>query len=263
MWPSNSGNNYERKEENNMKIKDGVLLSISTSDIKDGHAKIPHGVTHIGADAFYGCTGLTSLTFPDTLTHIGAGAFRGCTGLTSVTFPDTLTHIGDWAFRGCTGLTSLTFLHHKSHDTYKCLVADGILCFVKRKRAFNNEIEYYKCQMFNGMRNKELLLEDCAVVEQDGYFAHGKEFRQAMRDLQFKLSKSRGAEQYREYGVEHRFTVDEAAAMYRVITGACAMGVEQFIRSQGELKDDYSPRDIIEITAGHYGYEAFREFWEG
>ena len=43
------------------------------------------------------------------VTSIGVGAFAGCTGLTSVTIPDSATIIGDSAFYGCTGLKSITF----------------------------------------------------------------------------------------------------------------------------------------------------------
>jgi hypothetical protein len=40
---------------------------------------IPDSVTSIGDVAFYGCTGLTSITIPDSVTSIGNGAFSGCT----------------------------------------------------------------------------------------------------------------------------------------------------------------------------------------
>ena len=69
---------------------------------------IPDSVTSIGGYAFYGCTGLTSVTIPDSVTSIGDSAFDGCTGLTSVTIPESVTSIGDGAFEDCTRLTSIT-----------------------------------------------------------------------------------------------------------------------------------------------------------
>ena len=66
------------------------------------------GVTSIGGDAFWDCSGLTSVTIPDGVTSIGGDAFWDCSGLTSVTIPDGVTSIGGYAFRGCSGLTSVT-----------------------------------------------------------------------------------------------------------------------------------------------------------
>ena len=65
-------------------------------------------VTSIGKRAFSDCSGLTSVTIPDSVTSIGHGAFDGCSGLTSVTIPDSVTSIGDYAFYDCSGLTSVT-----------------------------------------------------------------------------------------------------------------------------------------------------------
>ena len=70
---------------------------------------IGNDVTSIGAYAFSGCSGLTSVTIPGSVTSIGDFAFSGCRGLTSVTIPDSVTSIGDWAFSDCSGLTSVTF----------------------------------------------------------------------------------------------------------------------------------------------------------
>ena len=69
---------------------------------------IPSGVTEIDDEAFYGCSGLTSLTIPSSVTEIGTEAFRGCSGLTSLTILSGVTSIGGYAFNGCSGLTSLT-----------------------------------------------------------------------------------------------------------------------------------------------------------
>ena len=67
-----------------------------------------YSVTSIGSFAFEGCTGLTSITIPNSVTSIGDWAFLGCSSLTSITIPNSVTSIGSFAFEGCTGLTSIT-----------------------------------------------------------------------------------------------------------------------------------------------------------
>ena len=69
---------------------------------------IPNSVTSIGNDAFRYCRGLTSVTIPNSVTSIGSSAFSFCSGLTSVTIPNSVTSIGKSAFSGCSGLTSVT-----------------------------------------------------------------------------------------------------------------------------------------------------------
>ena len=70
---------------------------------------IPNSVTSIGECAFRDCTGLTSVTIPNLVTSIESNAFDGCTGLTSVTIPNSVTSIGSYAFNDCTGLTSVVY----------------------------------------------------------------------------------------------------------------------------------------------------------
>ena len=62
----------------------------------------------LGDYAFYGCSGLTSLTLPSGVTKIGCYALSSCIGLTSLTLPSSVTEIGEHAFLNCRGLTNFT-----------------------------------------------------------------------------------------------------------------------------------------------------------
>ncbi len=72
------------------------------------YGDISYPVTSIGDEAFFYCTGLTSVTIPNSVTSIGESAFSYCSGLTSITIPNSVTEIGDEAFYYCSGLTSVT-----------------------------------------------------------------------------------------------------------------------------------------------------------
>ena len=86
--------------------------SISASAFRDcsglTSVTIPDSVTSIGYEAFARCTKLKNVTIPNSVTSIGGSAFEGCSGLTSIIIPDSVTSIGWYAFYGCTGLTSVT-----------------------------------------------------------------------------------------------------------------------------------------------------------
>ena len=71
-----------------------------------GTLKVPETVTSLAKGVFAGLA-LERVELPDTLTEIPAEAFRGCTQLTSVKMPKYLEVIGDAAFEGCVSLTSI------------------------------------------------------------------------------------------------------------------------------------------------------------
>ncbi len=72
---------------------------------------IKYRVTSIGPCAFYECSGLSSVTIPNSVKIIDDKAFWGCKGLTSINIPNSVIRIGDYALDGCSGLTSINIPH--------------------------------------------------------------------------------------------------------------------------------------------------------
>ena len=68
---------------------------------------IPDSVTTIGNGAFMNATNLRSVAFSNKLEKIDASAFSGCTNLEKIEFPDTVTTIGENAFEGCSSLSKV------------------------------------------------------------------------------------------------------------------------------------------------------------
>lgn len=73
-------------------------IAIATQVAYDNEAYI---VTAVGSYCFADCTGLTSVSIPNSVTTISSCAFMNCTGLTSITIPNSVTYIGSSAFFGC------------------------------------------------------------------------------------------------------------------------------------------------------------------
>ncbi len=73
-----------------------------------GEINISVDITKIPRYAFYGLTGITSVTIPDSVESIGDEAFAGCTGLQTVTIGEKVASMGNSTFVGCNSLKAFS-----------------------------------------------------------------------------------------------------------------------------------------------------------
>ena len=106
------------EEAKTVQTKEGDGGSIPGNDVS-GELVIPsqikegdevYDVVKIGKYAFCKCSGLISITIPETVTSIDSYAFFVCYGLTSITIPESVTSIGIQAFGHCQSLTAAILL---------------------------------------------------------------------------------------------------------------------------------------------------------
>ena len=210
---------------------------------------LPDNLT-VGGWLYLSGTPITQL--PDNLT---VGGSLDLSGTPITKLPDNLT-VGGSLYLRCTPITDKSAerkkvkkLHNGDYIAGRYLYADGILTHVKKKKNAG------KYTLYIGK------IKGRNVVSDGEYYAHCDSLREGIADLLFKQAKDRGAEQYRGLTLDSVVTVEEAATMYRVITGACRQGTENFIKSLKEPKEKYTIRECIDLTRGQYNSERFEEFF--
>ena len=101
------------------------------------------GLTSIGSEAFYGCSGLTSIILPEGITSISISVFKNCSSLSTITIPESITLIDYYAFSGCTGLTGVYISDLKKWCSICC---------------YDNPLRYANHLYVNGVENTDIIL---------------------------------------------------------------------------------------------------------
>jgi len=91
------------------------------------------------------------------------------------------------------------------------------------------------------------------TVTDGKYWSHGKTIRQAIVDLNFKHLKQ-NKDKLKTLDKNKIYKVEEIINYYRIITGACLAGCEQFVSSNCDKKE-YTLKEAIEIVKKNSAYE--------
>lgn len=127
----------------------------------------PYKVTSIGYEAFKDCTGLKSVSIPNTVTSIGNYAFENCTGLSSITIPNSVTDIGSYAFHGCTNFKNLIipngvlYIYFGAFDGCTGLTKVEVYASLDLSSYISSYASY---NFFNGCTNLKEAVFDCEKV---------------------------------------------------------------------------------------------------
>lgn len=82
---------------------------IISNENVNGHGVIRFStaITRIPNSAFTQCSGLVSISLPNSVLSIGSGAFTTCSSLQEISIPTSVTSIESYAFANCTQLSSI------------------------------------------------------------------------------------------------------------------------------------------------------------
>ena len=103
----------------------------------------------IGNDAFYGCSGLTSIEIPNSVTSIGRDAFYGCNNIERLYVGNSVESIGINAFAGCDKIKDIkielekpiwgdiSFFEKSVYDNAILYVPAGTKSFYEKREPWN------------------------------------------------------------------------------------------------------------------------------
>ena len=239
--------------------KEQLLYSaIKEQRLDDAKRLIDDGAVFNGGADFRGCTSLTAI--PEGTVFNNIAYFTGCTSLTTI--PEGTVFNSRADFSGCTSLVNLPldltcdrFLFDGKISGYEFRYMDGI-CTVVLSEKRKGDLTIMRCR-YPRFKSGKLVGRIHYVASNGDQFAHGKSAKDAIEDLQFKLSE-RNPDEWRNMPLDTVKTPKEWAQVYRDCTGACREGIQEFM-SQHKLKRKYTLAEILEATKGAYQYKEFRE----
>jgi len=128
-------------------------------------------------------------------------------------------------------------------------IIDGIATVVRKKRKLG-EFQIYQGKIFNNN-------EKCFVAERGEVFAHAQTSKQAVEDANFKyLSHNYDISYVTE---EINKTKTMSVSQFRLITGACKMGCDNFLKNKNIQETILPLEKALVLIKDQYGWDRIKE----
>ena len=163
---------------------------------------------------------------------------------------------------GSLSLNSLT-REEKAKVKFRCLPDDFFFTWENGKYILVDGVfSEVVSRKGNVLRVKSIGGKQYTYIVTDGHgrWAHGDTLKGAREDLVYKIG-DRDTSEYEGLSLESSLSLEKAIEAYRVITGACSAGTRGFVKNLPRVKRKYKIKEIVELTRGAYGNQAFEEFF--
>ena len=189
--------------------------------------------------------------------YVSAGAKLDAAALTSIGGSVDVREKATFDAAALTDTGEIIFNGKMFGQTFKRFDGIGAIVISEKKKG---EITITFCRKSNMVKGK-FLGEKFYVASNGKQNAHGKTILLATQELAFKTG-NRDISQFKNIKMTTVKTPDEWAFIYRMVTGACQYGVQQFM-GRHTLKEKYTLSEIIKMTTGAYGGDRFATFMKG
>ena len=170
-----------------------------------------YNVTRIWRHAFDGCSGITSITIPNSIKTIDEFAFSNCTGMTTITIPKGVTEIGENAFWLCSSLDSIVVLCYQPFNietnTFSGISNDAVLYVPSGSKS-----KYENIEGWNQFKTIEEILIDGSTFS--ALTEEGVEMTFRIISVKEKTCEVYGLKDYQTVG---KVTIPSEVNSFRVI----------------------------------------------
>ena len=115
------------------------------------------------------------------------------------------------------------------------------------------------------LNEADFSFEKCFIVKGNGFFAHGKTIKDAMKDLEEKIYDDMDVEDKieqfkKKFKKDKKYKGTEFYSWHHILTGSCVAGRDNFVKKhQLNLDEFYTVNQFIELCESDYGGNIIRE----